>query len=205
MKISLISDTHTLHREVDVPRCEILIHAGDICFNGRGAGVLDDFAEWLSEQPAQHRVIVPGNHDGPIMQEPDMWRKRLSVATLLINEIVTIEGIRIWGSPVTKLADVPFGIPDENERERLYSTIPPDTDILVTHGPPLGVLDYGSGCAALRRAVMRVKPKLHVFGHVHGGYGTRPTQHTLFVNASTLDEDGAPSHSPVSLNLNRNR
>jgi predicted phosphodiesterase len=86
MKISLISDTHTLHREVDVPPCEILIHAGDICFMGRSARDLDDFAEWLSEQPAQYRVIVPGNHDGPIMQEPDIWRKRLSVATLLINE-----------------------------------------------------------------------------------------------------------------------
>jgi Icc-related predicted phosphoesterase len=118
---------------------------------------------------------------------------------------VTIGGLVIWGSPVTRLGDVPFGIPNEDEREHLYSTIPPDTDILVTHGPPLGVLDYGGGCAALRRAVLRVKPKLHVFGHVHSGYGTRPTQHTFFVNASTLDEDGAPSHSPVCLNLNRNR
>jgi hypothetical protein len=69
---------------------------------------------------------------------------------------VTIEGLVIWGSPVTRLGDVPFGIPNEDEREHLYSTIPPDTDILVTHGPPLGVLDYGGGCAALRRAVLRV-------------------------------------------------
>jgi Icc-related predicted phosphoesterase len=141
----------------------------------------------------------------PIIENLEAWRDRLSIATLLVNESVTIEGIRIWGSPVTLLADVPFGIPDENERAQLYSTIPPDTDILVTHGPPLGVLDYGRGCAALRRAVIRVQPKLHVFGHVHSGYGTRPTQHTLFVNASTLDEDGAPSHSPVSLNLERDR
>ena len=73
---------------------------------GRSARDLDDFAEWLSEQPAQYRVIVPGNHDCPIMQEPDMWRKRVSVATLLTNESVTIESVRIWGSPVTKLADV---------------------------------------------------------------------------------------------------
>jgi hypothetical protein len=147
MKIALISDTHTLHREVEVPRCDILIHAGDICFMGRSARALDDFAEWLSEQPAQYRLVIPGNHDRPIEQEPEIWRERMSVATLLINESVTIEGIRIWGSPVTKLANVPFGIPDEDERERLYSTIPPDTDVLVTHGAPLGVLDYGQGCA----------------------------------------------------------
>jgi Icc-related predicted phosphoesterase len=205
MKIALISDTHTLHREVEVPRCDILIHAGDICFMGRSARDLDDFAEWLSEQPAQYRVIVPGNHDTPIAENLAAWRDRLSIATLLVNESVTIEGIRIWGSPVSLLADVPFGIPYENKREQLYSTIPPDTDVLVTHGPPLGVLDCGQGCAALRRAVIRVKPKLHVFGHVHSGYGTRPTQHTLFVNASALNEEGAPSHPPVILNLKDRR
>jgi Icc-related predicted phosphoesterase len=203
MFISLLSDTHLLHREVDIAPCDLLIHAGDICFMGRGERELEEFNEWLSEQPASHRVVVPGNHDTPICADPDRWRTRFSNATLLINEGVTVEGLRIWGSPVTSLADVPFGIPDEAERGRLYSSIPEKIDILVTHGPPAGVLDAGEGCAALRRTVVHLKPPLHVFGHIHPGYGTRPTSHTLFANASILDQDGAPSHSPIRLRLDR--
>jgi Icc-related predicted phosphoesterase len=203
MLFTLISDTHLLHREVEIAPCDLLIHAGDICFMGRGERELEEFNDWLAEQPASHRVVVPGNHDTPICADPDRWRTRFSNATLLINEGVTIEGIRLWGSPVTSLADVPFGMPDQAERAQLYSTIPDDIDILVTHGPPAGVLDGGQGCAALRRAVIRLKPRLHAFGHVHAEYGTRPTTHTLFVNASILDEDGAPSRSPIRLRLDR--
>jgi Icc-related predicted phosphoesterase len=203
MLITLISDTHLLHREVEIAPCDLLIHAGDICFMGRGERELEDFSDWLGEQPVSQKIVVAGNHDTPVWVDPDKWRKRLSNATLLINEGVTVEGLRIWGSPVTSLADVPFGIPDEAERARLYSTIPAEIDILVTHGPPAGVLDGGQGCAALRQAVIRLKPRLHVFGHVHAAYGTRPTSHTLFANASILDQDGAPSHSPIRLRLDR--
>jgi Icc-related predicted phosphoesterase len=203
MLITTLSDTHLLHSEIEIVPCDILIHAGDVCFMGRGERELRAFNDWLGEQPALHRILVPGNHDTPICADPDRWRRRLSNATLLINQEVVVEGLRIWGSPVTSLADVPFGRPDQAERAQLYSTIPAETDVLVTHGPPAGVLDGGQGCAALRQAVVRVKPRLHVFGHIHAAYGTRPTTHTLFVNASVLDEHGAPSRSPIHLRLDR--
>ena len=161
---------------------------------------MDRFNVWLGEQPARFRVITCGNHEFPVEAEPEKWRRRLSNATLLLNESVTIEGLKIWGSPVTK-ADGAFGMPSEIDREKLWNTIPADTDILMTHGPPLNVLDQGSGCAALRRAVIRVKPRLHCFGHVHSAYGTLPTQRMLFINASVMDDEGAPSRSPVLLNL----
>jgi Icc-related predicted phosphoesterase len=203
MLITLISDTHLLHREVEIAPCDLLIHGGDICFMGRGDRELEDFNDWLGEQPASHKIVVAGNHDTPVWVDPNEWRKRLSNATLLVNEGVTIEGLSIWGSPVTSLADVPFGMPNQAERARLYSTIPEEIDILVTHGPPAGVLDGGEGCAALRRTVVQLKPRLHVFGHIHSGYGTKPTNHTLFANASILDQDGAPSRSPIRLRLDR--
>jgi hypothetical protein len=120
--------------------------------------------------------------------------------TLLRSGSTTIEGIKLWASPVTKINGA-FGMPDEAQRDALYDTVPKGTDILITHGPPLGILDDRQGCAALRRAVIRVKPKLHCFGHVHSAYGTHPTKNTLFVNASILDEDGAPSRKPIRLNL----
>jgi hypothetical protein len=73
--------------------------------------------------------------------------------------------------------------------------------ILITHGPSLGILDKGQGCPALRRAVVRLKPKLHVFGHVHSGYGMTATASTYFVNASLPDEEFELSNRPIILNF----
>jgi Icc-related predicted phosphoesterase len=107
-------------------------------------------------------------------QDPK-WRAKITNAVLLINEGVTLCGLKIWGSPVT-CDDAAYGHTKSEERASLYSTIPSDTDILITHGPPYGILDHekGSdrkqGCPELRKAVIRVKPRLHVFGHVHAGY-----------------------------------
>lgn len=162
---------------------------------------MDDFNQWLADQPARIRIVIPGNHEFPIEAEPDRWRRRLTNAILLINEFIEIEGVRIWGSPTTPLYGGAFGLSNQADREWLYSTIPTDTDILITHGPPLGILDGGQGCAALRRAVVRVRPRLHCFGHVHSAYGVFPTKRTLFINAAALDEDGAPTHSPITLDF----
>jgi Icc-related predicted phosphoesterase len=74
-------------------------------------------------------------------------------------------------------------MPDEAQRDALYDTVLQGTGILITHGPPLGILDDRQGRSALHRAVIRVKPRLHCFGHVHSGYGTLSTKKTLFVNA----------------------
>lgn len=93
-----------------------------------------------------------------------------------------------------------FRVSSVANRDKLYSTIP-DTDILVTHSSPLSILDGGQGCPALRQAVIQVKPRPHCFGHVHSAYGTQPTKNTLFVNASILDDSGAPSRRPILLDL----
>lgn len=200
MRICVLSDTHELESEIETPPCTLLIHCGDWSFFGRSPKAMDAFNEWLGDQPAKYKVITCGNHEYPVDADPDKWRRRLSNATLLLNESTTIEGIKLWASPVTKI-NAAFGMPDEAQRDALYDTVHQGTDILITHGPPLGILDDGQGCAALRRAVIRVKPKLHRFGHVHSAYGTQPTKNTLFVNASILDEDGAPSRKPIRLNL----
>jgi Icc-related predicted phosphoesterase len=146
-----------------------------------------------------YRCVIPGNHETVIEADPDAWRKRLSNTTLLMNEGVTIESVRIWGSPVNAHGPA-FAMSNEADRERLWDTIPP-VDVLMTHLPPQNVLDGGSGCAALRRAVVRIKPRLHCFGHVHSCYGTTPTKNTLFANAAIVDEDFAPTHKPILLDL----
>jgi len=188
LTIVLISDTHDLHREIDVPYGDLLIHAGDFTMDSRSAEKLLDFNDWLGELPHPSRVVIPGNHDF-VVEDPSN-RERITNATLLVNEGVDINGLRIWGSPTTPLLGEAFGVVSDTGRAKLYSQIPADTDILVTHGPPHGILDQvpGSnrheGCRQLLAAVQRAKPMLHVFGHVHGGYGTHSTNDTLFVNAA---------------------
>jgi Icc-related predicted phosphoesterase len=129
-------------------------------------------------------------------------------ATVLMNEAVTIEGYTIWGSPMTIQPGGAFAVPHAPDRARIYATIPQHTDILVTHVPPYGVLDggdergmNGAGDVELRRAVLRVRPQLHIFGHAHANYGVRPTARTLFVNAAMLDQFGGVDRKPIVLDL----
>jgi Icc-related predicted phosphoesterase len=150
--------------------------------------ILRDFDRWLGELPPRHKILVPGNHDY-ILEEPGR-RWEITNANLLVGSGVEIEGIRIWGSAVTPLYGGAFGKSNAADRKRHWEQIPEDTDILITHGPPFGILDAAPGSQLhegdpeLLEAVLRIKPRLHVFGHVHAGYGTLRTKDTLFVNAA---------------------
>jgi Icc-related predicted phosphoesterase len=207
LRLVLLSDTHQLHREVEVPDGDILIHAGDFTMFSRSPAEITDFNNWLGELPHQ-AVLVPGNHEFFLEADPSE-RSLLSNATVLINEGIEIEGLRIWGSPVTPMYGGAFGLSSAKDRKRLYAQIPEDIDILITHGPPYGILDLGpgshlhQGCPELLDAVMRVGPKLHVFGHIHGAYGVFQTQHTTFVNASLLGLHGDLDRAPLVFEMTR--
>ena len=116
---------------------------------------------------------------------------------------VEIEGLKIWGSPVTPLYGGAFGKSRPEDRKRHWAQIPDGLDILITHGPPFAILDHGlsserrEGCPYLLEAVFRAMPWVHVFGHIHAGYGTLRTGNTLFVNASLMGEDGSLSRKPL--------
>ncbi len=173
IRVVCVSDTHELHRELTVPDGDLLIHAGDFTFFN-SISKIRDFNDWLGELPHSYKVVIPGNHDRAFNKDPRN-HELITNSVLLINDGVRVCGLNIWGSPVT-CDDAAYGHTKPEERASLYATIPADTDILITHGPPLGIRDHerGSnerrGCPQLREAVLRVKPRLHVFGHVHGGY-----------------------------------
>jgi Icc-related predicted phosphoesterase len=212
LRILAISDTHELHRDLDrLPESDLLIHGGDWTFFSKRASAIEDFDEWLAEQPVRCRsVLVPGNHE--FYREADRSRRMLtSSAIVLIEEAVTVNGLKIWGSPITPLYGGAFGISDPEKRAAHYATIPSDTHILVTHGPPYGILDGKPGttehfgCPELLKAVKRVKPLLHIFGHVHSGYGILQTPDTTFINASLLGPDGYILNKPVLIDLPRRK
>ena len=205
----LVSDTHSLHDELDMPAVageSILIHAGDATMFSRPPSSIDRFNDWLGSLPYNHKVFVPGNHESYISE--DLRRRtQLSNATVLINESATIAGMKIWGSPVTPLANTAFGMPIAVARRRVYSTIPDDTDILITHGAPFSVLDmapgsnHHAGDPELLGAVQRVQPILHVFGHVHGAHGIEEIDDTLYVNAALLSPDGDIEQKPIVVRI----
>jgi Icc-related predicted phosphoesterase len=204
--ICLFSDTHQLHREVEMPRASLYICAGDFTMFSSSLSNLLDFNTWLGELGAPV-ILIPGNHESFLVDDPSK-RSLLSNATVLINESVEVSGgLKIWGSPVTPLSNTAFGMPSAADRRRLYRLIDEDTDILITHGAPFGVLDkapgsrYHGGDPELLEAVQRIQPMLHVFGHVHGALGTEEIDDTLFANVALVGQGGGIEHKPVLIRI----
>jgi predicted phosphohydrolase len=210
LQLVLISDTHEQHSELEVPPGDILIHAGDFTMFSRSLRSILDFNEWLGELPHGRKVVCAGNHETFLQTDPAN-RSLLSNATVLTNEEVHIAGLRIWASPVI-LSGPAFCVKSDFDRRLLFTGIPESTDVLITHGPPFGILDtaYGSdshqGDPVLLDAVMRIRPKLHVFGHVHLDRRSPrifETEHTTFVNAALLGPDGAIDKTPIVVKIGR--
>ena len=198
----LMSDTHEQHRKVDVPDGDLLIHAGDFTYFNRSPSAVRDFNQWLHSMPHKYKVVIPGNHEsrpgGPA------WREQITGAVVLINEGIELAGLRIWSSPVTPGDWGAFGSGTEDELERAYARIPDVTDVLITHGPPFGILDLQSdsdepqGCRQLLEAVRRVTPRLHVFGHIHPSYGMVCSGGTTFVNAALAGPGYGVTKRPIT-------
>jgi Icc-related predicted phosphoesterase len=206
LKIVCLSDTHGLHRKVSVPSGDLLIHAGDFTYLTKSQHQIGDFNDWLGELPHRHKIVIPGNHEFAFEENPRLGRQ-ISNAIFLIDEAIEAGGFRIWGSPMTNLYGGAFGRSAAADRARVYAMIPAGTDILVTHGPPFGVLDRlvgtdrCNGCHDLRSAVTRIRPRLHVFGHIHGAYGMYTENGTVFVNAALVGESLEIEQRPMVVEL----
>ena len=189
-----------------MPDGDVLIHAGDFTMFSESLEAVADFNDWLGGLPHRHKIVVPGNHEFFLEADPSE-RSLLSNATLLINEGVEIEGLRIWGTPVNPLYGGAFGLSSAKDRKRLYAEIPQNTDVVISHGPPYGILDTApvsglhQGCRELLDAVTQIRPKLHVFGHIHDAYGVFQTEHTIFINAARLGLHDAADKPPFVLQI----
>lgn len=209
MKITCLSDTH-LRTDIVIPEdADMIIHAGDAMLKGSFAD-LCDFTEWFSTLKARYKVFVAGNHDRIFQDNPEVARGKLPEGTIYLQDsMVEIEGLKIYGSPwQPEFQEWAFNLPRGEALREKWAQIPDGIDILITHGPPQGVLDYSKfgrehvGCAALRTTVEhRVKPRLHVFGHIHGDYGQVRLGGTLFVNAAICDEAYRPTHGPIVVEI----
>ena len=206
MKIIIISDTHGLHNNIDIPDGDILIHGGDIT----GRGKLNDvreFNDFLGSLPHKHKIVIAGNHDFCIENSKKESINQLTNCIYLEDSGLELAGIRFWGSPWQPwFHDWAFQLKRGNELKMKWDLIPESTDVLITHGPPHKILDKTNhnafaGCEELSLAVKRIKPKFHIFGHIHEAYGTYSDSDTKYINASICTADYRPDNQPVEINL----
>ncbi len=212
MKIVCISDTHGDHSKVQLPAGDVLIHAGDICAHGTEQDYLS-FLSWFSDQPHQHKIFIAGNHDTYLEQQPV---KTLELAkqhkvTYLNDSGITLNGIKVWGSPITpRFYNWSFMRDAGEEIEKHWRLIPNNVHILVTHGPPFGVLDEveredgnteHTGCPSLLKSIDSVGPLYHVFGHIHECYGEKTLEGVQYLNVSTMDNNYVVRNAPVEIEL----
>ena len=197
MLILHLSDTHSKHHELrKLPPADIIIHSGDISFAGSENEVMN-FIEWFGALPYKYKIFIAGNHDdclfgAKIDELPEN-------CFYLCNSGVTIEGVKFYGVPMF-MEDAMSGDYDRNIQK-----IPSDTDILITHQPPYGILDFSAniryGDHKLLEIVLKTKPKYHLFGHIHGAYGIEKSEHTTYVNAAVLSENYQLIYDPILLEI----
>ena len=227
-----ISDTHSWDSIIEVPTADLLIHSGDLTNIGTKTEITKSLT-WLASLPHKHKVFIAGNHDfyldthwkaktpegerrhgyRPKGTEDEIKELLAQFPSLIyLNDSgVEIEGLKIWGSPIQPwFHDWGFNRERGAEISKHWELIPQDTDILITHGPPFGILDktvHGqyTGCDNLLKAIASKNIRLHIFGHIHEGRGISTRDggegkpHKRFLNASSLDEYYEPFPYPYTL------
>ena len=230
MRITVISDTHTKHGLIpmeDLPGGDLLIHAGDIMNSGYNKNDILSFCTWFqSLKQYEDKVFIAGNHDRLFENEPyevEGYLKDYPLIDYLQDSQLTLYGdgpngdypegnIRIYGSPwQPEFYSWAFNLPKNSlQLAAKWEAIPDNTDILITHGPAYDTLDTvvgrfwdNLGCNLLAERIAVVKPKIHVCGHIHSGYGYVFKDGTHFFNAAVLDEQYEYTQKPMTFDWDK--
>ena len=217
MKVTLFSDTHTKHKQLngDLPGGDLLIHAGDFMNSGYDKTDATKFFDWFDKiDNYDDKIFIAGNHDRIMQNEPE-WAQGILTGYKTIDYLqderldlwdIDDQQIVIYGSPwQPEFYNWAFNLPKGGtELEGKWAAIPKDTDILITHGPAQGHLDTSGppynetllGCSLLRHKLDEQPPKIHVCGHIHGGFGYKFHNGTHYFNASVLNEAYEMSNIP---------
>ena len=212
VKIAVISDTHCQHSSIEIPPCDLLIHAGDFSYVGKMVDVME-LNQWFGKLKqngiVKEIVAVAGNHDFIAQKNPSWTKETFTNCIYLDGETCEVFGLKIFGSPYTPSFGQWAFMKDRGPQIAYYwKQIPDDTEVLITHGAPYGILDEVDrgivsgveggrehvGCEELIKRVNQLSNlKLHCFGHLHDNNGQfRDSLGKLFVNAAICSEEYKP-------------
>lgn len=216
MKILCLSDTHTLHYKLDLgdlSDIDCIVHTGD--FSNGDELSTDNFLCWFADLPVKYKVLVAGNHDIFVQQYNERFRYKCLILgiTYLQDSGCELEGIKFWGTPWTTIFYNWAFMCYEKDLSKIYKLIPKDVQVLLTHGPAKGLLDFVErvggghvGAVALRDRIKKLpKLKYHIFGHIHCGAGVEEvityTNKYTAVNASILDDNYKVANVPIVIEI----
>jgi Icc-related predicted phosphoesterase len=211
-RVCAISDVHEKWADLKIPNCDLLVVAGDLTYTG-DYGKISEFNGWCyglqDRDVVKEVVVIAGNHDLTAQKDPKTFRELLCDVTYLEDEEYEWNGLRIYGSPWTPSffrESWVFNADRGPEIRGYWNCIPENLDILITHGPPYGVRDNTPrgervGCWDLREVILAKKPRVHICGHIHHGYGMGMLGTTLVVNASSCTERYKAENTPLVIDL----
>ena len=197
MRILHISDTHGLHRRLtDLPEADVAVHSGDFSMTGSEQEAID-FLNWFCDLPYAHKIFISGNHDdclyGANIDGLD------SNVHYLCNSGIEIDGVKFYGVPMFMSDCV------TDRQAKNIAKIPGDTDVLVTHSPAYGILDFDDninyGDEQLLAKVMEIHPQLHLFGHIHAQHGITTEHGVTFSNGAIMNADYTTLNLPNLLKI----
>lgn len=232
MKLVVISDTHTKHKKLTIPECDMLIHCGDFTWDGKYWDVRK-FYDWLRDQPAKHKIVIAGNHELTFDKGHSHYNPACKVILAdgadksihyLENSEIIIDGIKFYGTPwtpwfhdwafngITDL-NLPFTRSGVTSLSEIYNRIPEDVQVLICHGPPYDILDMSesgderTGSVEMRRLTREKLTllRLYLCGHIHEARGMEVADGGVtFMNASSLARDYETIGQPITVILDAN-
>jgi Icc-related predicted phosphoesterase len=221
MILTIISDTHNKHNTIkgDLKGGDLLLHAGDLTSMGYEHEIVQ-FTSWFSRlETYKHKVFISGNHDWGFQNNVEKVKEIVDfypTITYLQDQLHIVKDdngteVKIWGSPwQPEFYNWAFNLPRNGEElKAIWDMIPEDVDIVITHGPAWGQLDdvegnrnVHLGCELLAERLKQIKPKIHICGHIHTGYGHYYDGHTHYFNAAVLNERYNYAHLPWHIDWN---
>lgn len=215
MKIVAVSDTHCKHKQIIMPegKFDVLVHAGDLTGRGRWNEFISP-ANWFLAQKEKfnHRVMIAGNHDWGLEFNPrQIMNDNFDKDVIYLQDSgVVLDGVKFYGCPwMPNFYDWAF-MRTEEELVKYYDAIPDDTEVLITHCPPRGILDRNMeaddqercGSSSLAERIKDLKKlKVHIFGHIHGGYGSVKVNGVSYHNVCSLNEQYMYANAPQVIEL----
>ena len=192
MKILHLSDTHGCHHRLrDLPEADVVVHSGDFCMVGTEAEAID-FLNWFCDLPYSHKIFICGNHDD-CLYGANIGGLDANVH-YLCNSGMEIDGVKFYGVPMF------MGDCITDRQSRNIAHIPADTDVLITHTPPYGILDFADGInygsEEILERLTAIHPQLHLFGHIHICHGITEINGTTYSNGAIMNGSYTELNAP---------